>query len=435
MSRPDPRRIAAQVLGRVQQEGAWSNLALDQALSRHPEMDPRDRALATELVYGALTWRRRLDEVLAPWLRGRVDPEVRVLLHVALYQILFLDRVPDHAAVHEAVQGAHALRRGPGAPRFVNGVLRTMLRERAKWPQGAGLGGRWSLPEWLAARMEAQQGAEEAERLGEALAGRPGLHLRVTASERARWVEALGGEALRWSPSGVEAPGMTAAVAEALASGAAQVQDEAAQLVGWLAAPGPGQRVLDGCAGLGGKALHLAEQIGPQGALVALEPHEGKLGALREAFARRELGLAGVHRGDLREVSAAALGGAFDVVLVDAPCTGLGVLRRHPEARWSRQPEDVAALARLQGELLEAASGLVKAGGVLVYSVCTWTPEEGPAQVSGFLARRAGWSLEAAPAGAGVEWSALEAEAPGAYRAWPHRHGCDGFYLARLRAP
>lgn len=435
MSRSNPRQLAAQVLGRVYDKGAWSNHALDQALSRQPDMDPRDRALATELVYGALTWRRRLDELLAPCLRGRVDPDVRVLLHVALYQILFLDRVPDHAAVHEAVQGAHALRRGPGVPRFVNGVLRSMLRGRGRWPAGEGLGGRWSLPEWLASRMEAQLGLEEAEALAEALASRPGLHLRVPAGERERWLEALGGAPLRWSPSGLEAPGMTAAVSEALASGAAQVQDEAAQLVGWLAAPAPGQRALDACAGLGGKALHLAEQLGPQGELVVVEPNADRLEALQEAFALRRLPLAGVAWADLREATAEGLGGAFDVVLVDAPCTGLGVLRRHPEARWSREAEDVASLARLQGELLEAASGLVKAGGVLVYSVCTWTPEEGPAQVSRFLRQHKGWALEAAPEGSGVEWSALEAEAPGAYQAWPHRHGCDGFYLARLRAP
>lgn len=444
MSAPNPRRLAAQVIHRVLDEGAWSNLALDSALAPHPEMDSRDRGLATELVYGTLTWKASLEAVLERFVKKglhRLDGDVRAILLVALYQIIHLDRVPERAAVDEAVKAARKLHRGPALPGFVNGVLRAALRERARWPSppkakkdmARHLAAAWSLPLWLAQRLVRDFGPQQAQELAQALTQRPSLHLRAVG-DREALAQALQAQPLPLSPAGLVAPGMSQALTQAIEQGQVTIQDEAAQLVSLLAQPAPGARVLDACAGLGGKALHLAQLAGPQGQVVAVEPHQGKLDALQKAFARHGQALERAVCADLRQVDAEQLGGLFDVVVVDAPCSGLGVLRRHPEARWTRQESDIEALVKLQGELLEAAQALVKPGQVLVYSVCTFTPEEGPRQIERLLERSPGWTLEAPDAGQ-VPWESLQAQHTGAYRAMPHQHGCDGFYLARLRAP
>ncbi len=440
----NPRRIAAAVLHRVLDEGAYSHLALDAALAAtQGALAPRDRALATELVYGALTWLGRIDAILGLFVRGgldRVDPDVRAILRAAIYQVDGLDRIPDHAAVDEAVEHARALRCGKALPGFVNGVLRGALRARARWPQPAPpqegrarhLAERWSMPLWMAERLIDQFGWDDALAQAEAFARRPGLTLRATGAldpaERAAMAAALGGQVTAISPDGLRLPTLTAAAQAAIDEGRALVQDEAAQLVSHLAAPKAGERALDACAGLGGKAAHLAALGGPSLRLTVGDTHAQKLDVLGRRFDL--LGLLAPQRahGDLRD--AATLEGPFDLIVLDAPCSGLGVMRRHPEIRWRRQPEEIATLAALQASLLDRAVELLAPGGRLVYSVCTFTPEEGEGQLEAALSRHPGLEIDR-PEG-GADWGALT-RTPLGWLSMPSPQQTDGFYMARAR--
>lgn len=446
---PSARRLAARVVQRVLDEGAYSHLALDAALTG-AALDPRDRGLATELVYGTLTWLGRIDAILAPRLsRGmdELDPEVRAILRVAVYQLAFLDRVPDHAVVHEAVEHARKVRGRRKVDGFVNGVLRATLRARSGWPTPVAFEAdpvehivqRWSLPGWLAEGLVGWFGPDEALALAEGLTRRPGVTLRVTgaataAEARARaeaLAEALGGRPGALSPGAVVLERLDDAAREALDQGRAVVQDEGAQLVGWLSAPSAGQRVLDACAGLGGKTAHLAELTGPDGEVLAIDDDGPKLDVLARTLKALKLPPARCLVGDFRHLDAQVLGGPFDVVVLDAPCSGLGVLRRHPEVRWRRGTEDLAALAQIQAGLLERAVEALAPGGALIYSVCTFTAQEGPAQIDALLAAHP--ELEADPTPPPeIPWARLRPAGAG-WMTLPHQHEADGFFMARLR--
>jgi 16S rRNA (cytosine967-C5)-methyltransferase len=439
--------VAAKILRRASEDGAWSNMALDAALAGQAGMDPRDRALATELVYGALTWQRSIDAALALGARGaldQVEPELLAVLRVAVYQLLRLDRVPAHSAVDEAVRSVYALGRGKKPAGFVNGVLRGVLRAREadQLPKPPKLDANptehiaqaWSLPGWIARRMVSDFGVADALALAEALAQRPGMTLRAVGQgvDRQALAERLGAALTPLSPAGLLASKRDAALDEALSGAQVVVQDEGSQLVGLLAWPDPGARVLDACAGRGGKSAQLAERLNEAGRLVALELHESKFGPMRKLFERLGGPAPQMVAGDLRAMTTERLGGGFDLVVVDAPCSGLGVLRRHPEARWSREPADLGTLSRLQAELLEAAARLVVPGGSLVYSVCSFASEEGHARAAVFLASNPGWSLDLAGGCPDVPWDRLRPTGAG-FLALPHEHRCDGFFMTRLR--
>lgn len=434
-------------------EGAYSNIALDQALNEHLDMAPRDKALATELVYGTLTWLRRIDAILVPHVRRglrKLDPALRAILRVAVYQLGWL-RVPDHAAVDEAVKDARRVhpRKGRQLAGLVNAVLRNALRARDDWPTPPEfdknprqhLAEAWSLPSWIARLLLAEFSPEEARALAEGLSQRPRLTLRAVT--RAGELETgapgglhelatrLEGEPTPLSQTGLWVTGLGEAVREALHEGEVVVQDEGAQLVGLLGLEGlaPDARVLDACAGLGGKILHLAEHVGAAGRLVAVDDDAAKLEVLQRTAAR--LGTTAIETvaGDFRELSDEALGGPFDLVVVDAPCSGLGVLRRRPEIRWLRKADAVPSLAALQSELLTRAAALLAPGGRLVYSVCTFTRAEGPAPVEALLAADPTLTLDAPT---GPLWGALHSCGPG-LMTLPHLHQADGFFMARLK--
>ena len=433
-----PRGLAAQVIQRVMKEGAYSHIALDKALDNAPDMDPRDRALATELVYGTLTWLRRLDVILSPFAHKglhKVDDEVLAILRIAIYQIAMLDRIPERAAVYEAVEEAGRLRGGKRLKGFVNGVLRAAVRERDQWPQPAEahqnrarhLAERWSMPNQLSRHLIDTLGWDEALPLAEALAERPVIALRATG-DRGALIELLGqgAQPTPLSTSGVRVESLSGdAIRETLAEGRAVVQDEAAQLVSLLAAPARGERVLDACAGLGGKSAHLATFCGSEH-LVAVDLHPWKLDVLGRTFDTLGLPRPRCVAGDLCELE--DLGDPFDTIVVDAPCDGLGVLRRHPELRW--RVADVEALTALQARLLDKAVGLLVPGGRLIYSVCTFTHSEGRDQVDALLQRHPEMSVDTPPPG--IAWDSLHPSGRG-WMALPHRHGTDGFFMARLR--
>lgn len=446
----DARRLALEVLAQVEEQGAYASLLLDAKLQK-ARLSREERALATELTYGVLRWQGRLDYLLAavtdrPW--ERVDPGLRRLLRLGAYQILFLTRMPSYAAVNETVALAHAAggQVNRGAKAFINAILRRLLEEGGTIrfpdpstdPVGA-LATRWSHPRWLVARWLARLGAEETEALLRADNETPALSVVVNRLKR-RPEEV---EAHLASIAGSVTPGRFAPEVFHLKDGAEALRDpafaggwyfpmdEAAALPALLLDPQPGDTVLDACAGGGGKSALLLGLLGAGGRVIALDPSARAHRRLQEARARLGLDRLLPVQADAR-LAFRLLTCQADRVLVDAPCSGLGTLRRHPERKWQQQEAGLEALARLQCELLRGVAPLLKPGGLLVYSTCSFEPEETDRVIETFLRESPDFAqddprdtLPATVAGL------LDSE--GALRTWPHRHGLDGFYAIRLK--
>ncbi len=422
------RAVARRVLRRIESEGGYASAALDAELAAH-RLDDRDRRLATELVYGVLRHRSRLDRALVAMTErglGKTKPAVRTILRVAAYQLLFLDRVPAHAAVDDAVR---ATRRIGGARLggFANGVLRRLARDGEPALPGVEdllhhVEATYSLSPWLVDRLLAAVGPDELVAAAAGLTAPAPLAIRVNTLriEPDALAELLRGEGaeVRAVPDCPEALLVDRLGApeqsRSFVDGLWTVQDVAAQMVSrlLLAPPAPpGPRLLDGCSGVGGKATHLAQLTGDRQPIDAVDLSAAKLARAEETAAR--LGVRSL-RPRVADLLIEGPGEPYHGVLLDAPCSGLGVLRRHPEAKWRIGEADVAALVELQRRLLDAAADWVAPSGVLVYSVCTFTPEEGRDQVSALLARRPDLSL--------VEELVT----------WPHRQSADGFFAAKL---
>jgi 16S rRNA (cytosine967-C5)-methyltransferase len=441
------RLLALRVLERVQRAGAYADVLLHNQLA-HSGLGPVDRAFATELVYGTLRWRGRIDYLLGRFLDRpleRTPGIAATALRLGAYQILFNDRVPTSAAVDEAVRCARAA----GAEAFtglVNAVLRKLAAQHANEPlpelDSDPLGHLMhaqSLPAWIAARWLELFGPAEAAALAAASTQTPPLVVRANPHQgelselldelRAEFPDA---EPCRWARYGavLGRRGNATALPSFLA-GRFTVQDEASQLVVGLLDPQPGERVLDGCAAPGGKATAIAERVGKNGSVLALDRHPGRLELVRRAARRLELGRLECRAFDaMLDLAELAPEGGFDRVLVDAPCSGLGTLRRNPDARWRVRPTDPARLADVQKALLARASRVLRPGGALVYSTCTVLPEENEGVVESFLCESPQFAL--APASEVPEEVREFIDASGFMRCWPHRHDTDGFFAARL---
>jgi 16S rRNA (cytosine967-C5)-methyltransferase len=442
----DSRWLACVILERVS-GGAYADRTLDAVLQRHPNLDPRDRCLVTELVYGVLRQQGRLDYALARFCKQpltKLEQRVLLLLRLGAYQLLCLDRVPDSAAVDTSVQLTRqlGLERATG---FVNGVLRALARGQGdlRWPDPTRdpllhLQHALSLPAWLAARWLQELGAAEAILLASALLEPAPFSVRVNTlkTDRNRFLQALavaGHRAIptRYAPEGVTLTVRAAAVLPGDAEGWYQVQDEASMLIAPLLAPRAGEQLLDACAAPGGKTTHLAALAGNRSAIIALDLHPQRVRLVEQGAAR--LGCSGItaRTWDLTIPPPFVAPASCDGVLVDAPCSGLGVLRRNPEARWRLRPADIVVLAERQAMLLNQAAPLVKPGGRLVYAVCTLTPEETDRQVAAFLTHHPDFRLVPLDGLVPEHWHEL-LDGQGCLRTWPHRHGLDGFFAARL---
>jgi 16S rRNA (cytosine967-C5)-methyltransferase len=421
--KPTARSIAARVLERVEADRAYAAATLDAEIERHPQLDARERALATELVYGTLRTRRVLTDRLerfAPRGLGRTDPQVRAHLLIAAYQILMLDRVPAFAAVDAAVGLARAAR-GAKMAGFANAVLRKLAAggEHIDRAEAAVA----SAPEWLRARLERDVGAEEARALlGGDPRGAPVVAVRIRPGRAIPdWLDAAAtgrvsplARLLRGEGDPRKRPGF--------ASGDFVVQEEGAQVVALALGVRPGERVLDACAGRGQKTSLFAEQLAGKGELFASDLHPAKLRALAEEHAR--LGLPGPATAavDLT-VGVGSLPERFDRVLVDAPCSGVGTLRRRPEILERLAPEDPARLSALGEAILRHAASRARAGGRVLYAVCSVLREEAEELVA-----RVGDVLEPAPFDA-PEVASVAGGAT-AFRLLPGAHGTDGYFLA-----
>jgi 16S rRNA (cytosine967-C5)-methyltransferase len=430
------------VLERVEADASFADIALEAELGAH-RLDTRDAALATELVYGTLRWQRYLDWILAPHSRRRLaslDPPVRVILRLTAYQIALLGRVPVFAAVNDAVALAP---RTPGVPAFVNAVLRSFARRSAREREPApprdpveALATRCSFPSWLVARWVARYGRDDAEALLRAMNERPPLTLRANTlritrdalAERLAAEEGLAARPTRHAPEGLVIGAGGGALGEwrAFTDGAFAVQDEASMLVARLLAPEPGATVADVCAAPGTKTTHLAELMDGRGRVLAFDREPRRLQRVREAAARLGAPIVEALDGAVAEL-APRFPHTCDGVLVDAPCSNLGVLRRNPEVKWRRQPADLGAAGRQQSEILAASATMVKPGGRLVYATCSLEPEENDDVVRMFLGAHPGFVVD--PPGT----FPLPLDPDGWLRCLPHRHGTDGFTAVRFR--
>lgn len=444
----DPRAVALGLLNRLETSRLTLDRLMETASDAHPHLDQRDRSLVFALVYGVQRWRSRLDHVAAafasrPW--RQIDPTVRNILRLALFQLLFLDRIPAPAIVHTAVDLAK--HRTPRAANFVNALLRSVLRQGADTVLApprepvAALALETAFPVWLAARWAKRDGLATARRRCQAANRIPPLTLRINRLQVSR-----GGALAAWraasvdavptatSPDGVVISGHQGPIQglAGYAGGWFQVQDEAAQLVSLLAAPQPGQRILDACCGLGGKTGHLAALAGNRAEIWAADRSAPKLADLAGEMQR--LGVRGVRPllVDWLQSPPPEGGGAFDLVLLDAPCSGLGVIGRNPDAKWRRRPDDVPRQARRQLALLEVLADQVKPGAALVYAVCSLEPEETDAVIAAFLDRRPDFAPRAPQAFLPAPAHRL-VRPGGALRADPAEDPMDGFFMIRLQ--
>ena len=434
------RYEALRILVRVEEDRAFADIVLEHALEL-ARLDPRDAALCTELVYGTLRWRRHLDWRLAPHLNrplDKLDPWVRAVLRLTAYQIFFLDRVPRWAAVDEAVSLAKLKARKPGPPEFVNAVLRSLTRATGPPPLPAlpveAAAVRCSFPDWIAARWVERYGLREAEALMTASNDRPPSTIRVNTlritrdafAARVRDEELARTRATALAPEGLIVDHGVVGRWTAFAEGSFTVQDEASMLVARLLDPKPGELVADTCAAPGTKATHMAELMANRGRIVAMDPQAARLKLVAKAATRLGIGIIEAHVG-----GAAALAGRWrskcDRVLVDSPCSNLGVLRRNPDVKWRRTEEDLRRLQEKQKTIIAAAASMVKPGGRLVYATCSLEPDENEAVVASLPGYGTQWQPDP------PEGFPVQSDAQGFVRLFPHVHGTDGFTAIRLR--
>ncbi|HLT37539.1 MAG TPA: transcription antitermination factor NusB [Enhygromyxa sp.] len=446
---PNPRRIAVRTLREIEQRSGFSNRILSEQLERHPELDRRDRGLITTLVYGVLRHRARLDKLIDSFADkpGKIKGELREILRLAAFEIVELDR-PLPIANAEAGKLAKRIDPHGRLSGMITAILHMIDRD---WPimdvamqDGDvvdALALRWSLPRWLAKRWVEQLGPERALARARALSEIPSVDLRVDLhrSDAASMREALAAEqpGLKF----IELPEAAGEQPQALRvrgggdlfygpsfeQGLISVQSLGSQQAVPVLDPRPGERVLDACAGMGTKTVQIAEHMQRRGEIVAVDASAERLEQLdgqreRASLDSDELKLE-IIEADLASpewgVSAPSRNpySTFDAVLLDAPCTGLGNLARHPELRWTASEASVSERASLQATLLSRCAELVRPGGRLVYAVCSLEPEEGEEIVAGFLA-----------SAAGREFTREHTQA------WtPEEHRSDGFWLARLR--
>jgi 16S rRNA (cytosine967-C5)-methyltransferase len=438
---PTARSVAAEVLVRVERDAAFAAAVLDAELSRAVQLEARDRALATELVYGSLRVQPWLEERIAArapkGIRG-LDPRVRAHLVVAAYQLFFLSRVPAFAAVNECVDAVRAVSGAKVAP-FANAVLRKLASE-AKTGEAAARHEEAivaSSAPWLREAIARALGAEAVAPFLCSGIETPPLGLRVEdASARDEWIARLREaaphatiEAGRVSPLAILARG--AGKPQALPGweqGAWAIQEEGSQLVALALGARAGESVLDACAGRGNKSAVLARAVGASGAVDSADLHASKLARLERELARTSLRVRATFAVDW-SVGAGDVTATYDRVLIDAPCSGTGTLRRRPELQTRRTPEDLASLSALQQAIALRVADRVRPGGRLVYAVCSVLREEAEAVTEAFLAARPDFA--AAPFDADAA-RAIAGDASH-LRILPHVHGTDGYFVASFR--
>ncbi|MEM1253262.1 MAG: 16S rRNA (cytosine(967)-C(5))-methyltransferase [Cyanobacteria bacterium P01_H01_bin.21] len=437
------RQLAFTVLREID-KGAFADVALERNIGKF-SLAPADRRLATELIYGTVRRQRTLDALLAQFGNRRVDQQpadLRRILHIGFYQLRYLDHVPPHAVVDTTVQLAKQARLGK-----LSGVVNGMLRQYLRLQDGRdpltlpadnlqSLGVLHSYPDWIIQAWQELLPAPEVAELCEWFNQTPKMDLRVNRLRASidQVVTALTEHGLTVqcgsTPDAIRIMGPTGNVRQlpGYNEGWWMVQDSSAQLVSYLVDPQPGETVIDACAAPGGKTTHLAELMGDTGRVLGCDRTSSRLNKIRQNAKRLQLTTIETVMGDSREHP--EFKGIADRVLLDVPCSGLGTLHRHADARWRQTPEAIAGLTTLQRELLEAAVDWVKPNGVLVYSTCTLHPDENQNLIQAFLADHPNWQIQplnekspVAPYTTEKGWATV----------WPHKQDMDGFFMVRMQ--
>jgi 16S rRNA (cytosine967-C5)-methyltransferase len=435
------RQLAFQILRQIQ-GGAFADVAVDRGL-RGVTIDGRDRKLTTELVYGSIRRQRTLDCIidrLATKSAQKQPPELRLILHLGLYQLRYLDQIPSSAAVNTTVELAK--KNGfAGLSGFVNGLLRQYLRDPESALQSADLvqniGEKYSYPDWIIKVYLDQFGEQETKHLCEWLNQSPAIHLRINTLKTT--IDAVSASMQAANIQTDRIPHLPQALKLVTSSGAIQhlpgfteglwiVQDSSAQLVSYLLDPQPGETVVDACAAPGGKTLHIAELMGDEGTVWAVDRAASRLKKIQQNVDRlglQSIQLKAADSGDIPEFV-----GIADRVLVDAPCSGLGTLNRHADARWRQTEASVTELSQLQQRILQQAAQWVKPQGVLVYATCTLHPAENEQVISTFLAENIQWQIDRLSADHPLQ-SFMHPE--GWIKVLPQQQQMDGFFMVRLK--
>jgi len=413
------RWIALQILMKLEQERSNSGVLLQRKLTEVP--DAKDRHLITDLVLGTLRWRGRLLFLIDSFSsKRRLDREVSLILQLGIYQLVFTG-IPQHAAIHETVD---LCRKGKlsSAVSFVNGILRKVQSGLASLPELDGnpsmtLSIRWSHPLWLVQRWLERFGEEEAVALMRINNEPAPVYIRLSQDSK-QVVDLLRNEGIEVETTVLGpllfrirkgAPQKT----RFFENGLFYIHDAGVEVLGGILGVKPGMRVLEIAAAPGGKTFQIASRMNGQGSIVSLDTEVSRMKIWKENIRRLKIRCALPVVADARRLP---FDGRFDLVVVDAPCSSLGVIGRHPEVKWWKQPQDLIGYRRLQLEILDSCVHAVAGGGALVYSVCSFEPEETAQVKEQFLAAHPEFSL--------VEERYL----------YPHRDGTDGFYIARLRS-
>lgn len=426
----------------MKEQQAYANIALANAL-RQNNFSDQDRRFITELVYGVTKAGDTLDWLLENYMNRpmhKITPAIQAILRLGAYQIRFMSKIPASAACNQSVDLAKKYGHA-GTVKFVNAVLRAMVRQpdKAVYPNKsqqleAYLALKYWHPQWMVKRWIQMIGAEAAEQLCAMNNETPLLSLRTNTLKCSPDLlyQKLSAEKVEimpsvWAPEGYLCKSHPALDQwDALRQGLFQIQDESSMLAAHVVSPQPGEFIIDACSAPGGKTTHMAALMKNEGRILALDLHEHKLDKIKENA--RRLGIQNI---ETKCMDALQIGTHFkemaDRVLIDAPCSGLGVLRRKPDARWRKQESMIAELSALQFKILSSGAKAVKNGGILVYSTCTIDPEENSQVIEKFLSLHPNFKLDCAS-----DLLPLKKKQGKMLQFWPHEDGIDGFFIARL---
>ncbi|OLN22831.1 16S rRNA (cytosine(967)-C(5))-methyltransferase [Domibacillus antri] len=436
MGTANVREIALDLIDTVEKSGSYSNLMLNNAIEKN-DISGRDAALLTEITYGTIQRKLTLDFYLAPFLKKKPERWVHNLLRLSLYQMVYLDKVPERAIIHEAVNIAK--KRGhKGIAGMVNGVLRSIQREgvpdtKSIHDEAERISVETSHPLWLVKRWISAYGAEKTEAMCRHNLTAPDQTVRVNKMKMTRdeAIEKLEEEGFYAIPSDVSPYAVRIARGNAAKSslykdGSISIQDESSMLVAPVLEASSGQRILDMCAAPGGKTAHIAELMNGEGRIDALDIHAHKLKLVTQNAERLSLSNILVQKQDARKAGELFESETFDAILVDAPCSGLGVIRRKPDLKYAKTEKDLDNLQAIQLNILEAAVPLLKENGVLVYSTCTVDKAENEGTAAAFLKAHPEFQPEP------LEHISIQPQST-MIQVFPDDFGGDGFFISKFR--
>ncbi|OZU90368.1 16S rRNA (cytosine(967)-C(5))-methyltransferase [Virgibacillus indicus] len=445
MSDKQLRNTILDLLLRIDKDTGFSHLVIDNAIKKN-KINPKDEGLLTEVVYGTMQRKLTLDYYIDSFItqKKKLDDWVRMLLRMSLYQMVFLDKVPDHAIIHEAVEIAK--KRGhKGTSSFVNGLLRNAQRQGVPDTSKINsdtkrLSVETSHPEWIVERWVAEYGYETTKKMCEENLNRKVMAVRVQPLKIKRddAIELLTSQGFGVKPSLFSEQGILIEQGNILKSdlfkdGCLTIQDQSSMLVAEMLRAEPEMVVLDACSAPGGKATHIAEKMHNMGSIHAYDLHKKKVKLIQDKAAGLTLSIINADAMDARKLQSVHKEESFDRILVDAPCSGLGVIRGKPEIKYHKQESDVHRLSSIQLEILESVAPLLKINGLLIYSTCTVDMEENENVVQRFIEGNENFDIDSAffkelpeslQASQGITEMGLQL--------FPQDYGTDGFFLTRL---